>query len=267
MTRLKPKKSLGQNFLFDKNIREKIIRSCDLGAEDIVLEIGSGTGILTSRLAEHVKQIFAVEIDKNLHGFLEENLKNCGNCSLIKGDILKLDINKFLKEQGITRKIKVIGNIPYYISSPIIEYLIKYRGNLDSVFLTVQKEFGRRMAASPGSKDYSSFSCFVQYYALTKILFEIKRGSFRPEPKVDSVFLKLKLRETPAVKVEDEELFFKLIRSAFGQRRKTLRNSLESLTGKETLENFFKESGLNRNARPETLSLDNFALMSKILKK
>ncbi|MFA4853880.1 MAG: 16S rRNA (adenine(1518)-N(6)/adenine(1519)-N(6))-dimethyltransferase RsmA [Candidatus Omnitrophota bacterium] len=260
--RIKPKKRLGQNFLIDKNIQKKIIRTCNLCAEDIVLEIGAGTGDLTGQLALASKKVYALEIDQRLLPVLDENLKDLANYQVIQADILKFDINKFLREFKIKQKIKVIGNIPYYISSPIIEHLIHYRDKISAIFLTVQKEFARRAAAVPGSKEYGSFSCFAQYYLKPEILFEIKKNSFYPAPKVDSCFLSLKIREKPAVKVIDEAMLFKLIRLAFNQRRKTLRNSLEGIVAKERLEEFFNVHSIDKNVRPEDLSLEQFASLS-----
>ncbi len=259
---IKPKKSLGQNFLIDKNIQKKIINSCGLTNEDIVLEIGAGFGDLSLKIAPGVKKLYALEIDQRLYPRLEQNLKPYNNCQLIKGDILKFDIDKFLQDNAIKQKIKVIGNIPYYISSPIIEHLIGYRDKINIVFMTVQKEFGRRVVASPGSKEYGSLSCFVQYYTKGKILFEIKKGSFKPSPKVNSCFLSLEFRDSPAVGVDNPEMFFKLIRTAFNQRRKTLRNSLEGLICRQDLEKFLEESGIDKNVRPEELSLEQFASLS-----
>lgn len=259
---IKPKKSLGQNFLVDKNIQKKIINACSLTHEDIVLEIGAGLGVFSGQLASKVKQVYALEIDQRLYPDLERNLGFYNNCQIIKSDILKFNLNKFLKDNGIKQKIKVIGNIPYYISSPIIEHLINYKDNISIVFMTVQKEFGRRVVSKPGSKEYGSFSCFVQYYALGKIIFEIKQGCFKPSPKVDSCFLSLEFRDRPAVQVDNEKLFFKLIRTAFNQRRKTLRNSLDGLICLEALEKSLDESGIDKNVRPEDISLEQFANLS-----
>ncbi len=262
---IKPKKSLGQNFLIDKNIQKKIISAADFNKEDIVLEIGSGTGELASQIAQFVKYVYALEIDQRLYPSLEENLSHCINCEIIKTDILKFDIEKFLKKKKINQKIKVIGNIPYYISSPIIEHLINHRQVVSTAYLTVQKEFGRRVKSFPGSKEYGSFSCFVQYYAQSSIVFEIKKGSFKPVPKVDSCFLKLKFFDQPLVKVNSQVKFFKLIRTAFNQRRKTLRNSLKELVEKTKLENALNLYGLDINIRPEELSLQQFANLSNSL--
>jgi 16S rRNA (adenine1518-N6/adenine1519-N6)-dimethyltransferase len=262
---IKPKKSLGQNFLIDKNIQKKIICACDLTKDDIVLEIGAGRGDLTAQFAQSAKEVYALEIDQRFYPLLEEALGAYDNCQIVKSDILKFDISKFLQDNEIRKKIKVIGNIPYYITSPIIEYLIGFRQAISTAFITVQKEFGRRAGAVPGSKEYGSFSCFVQYYCECEILFEIKKNSFKPTPNVDSYFLSLEFREKPAILVQDEEMFFKLIRTAFNQRRKTLRNSLDGLMDQDRLKDFFQNAGIDKNVRPEDLSLEQFASLSNSL--
>jgi 16S rRNA (adenine1518-N6/adenine1519-N6)-dimethyltransferase len=170
---IKPKKSLGQNFLVDKNIRRKIVAACNLSADDLVLEIGPGEGDLTGLLAEGAGEVYAIELDRRLIPGLEKKLTPYPNCRVLNRDILKFDIEGFFRERACRRKIKVVGNIPYYISSPIIENLIAYRHCIEDVFMTVQKEFGRRVSAPPGSKEYGAFSCFVGYYAEARILFEI----------------------------------------------------------------------------------------------
>jgi len=262
---IKPKKSLGQNFLTDKNMQKKIISSCKLTQEDIVLEIGSGRGDLTVLLAEQARKVYALEIDERFYPILERSLGPYHNCQILKCDILKLNIKELLQTQKVDQKIKVIGNIPYYISSPIIEHLINYRHDVSEVFITVQKEFARRVSSAFGSKEYGSFSCFVQYYMQCKILLEISRQCFHPTPKVDSAFLSLKFRNKPIVKIADEGEFFKLIRKAFNQRRKTLRNSLEDLVDKQILESFFVDEGIDRNIRPEDFSLAQFARLRNFL--
>ncbi len=262
---IKPKKSLGQNFLIDKNIQKKIIASCSFTPQDIVLEIGSGKGDLTAQLAPRVKQVYALEIDPRLDLLLGQALSSYPNTQLIKADILAFDLADFLRAERVNQKIKIIGNIPYYISTPIIERLIRYRQTISSAFITVQKEFGRRMRATAGSKEYSSFSCFVQYYAESEILFEIKKNSFKPVPNVDSCFICLNFRRQPPVEVRDEENFFKLIRTAFNQRRKTLRNSLSGLTSQIQLKNFLEASGIDLNVRPEELTLLQFASLENYL--
>jgi len=262
--RIQPKKSLGQNFLVDQNTRNKIIETLNLKPDDIVLEIGSGRGELTELISQRAKEVYTLEIDRQLLKILSESLTARNNIQIINQDILKLDLGRLIKQNKIKVKIKVFGNIPYYISSPIIEHLLNFRGYISEIFITVQKEFAARVIAQPGSKDYSSFSCFVQYYALPKIAFHISKNCFKPSPKVDSSFLRLKVREVPAVFVRDEELFFSIIRSAFNQRRKILRNSLLDIVSPSALSSFFDQTGLSVNIRPECLSLENFALLGNL---
>lgn len=253
----KPKKSLGQHFLIDKNIQNKIINACEFKTSDIVLEIGAGRGELTRLIADRVSLVYAVEIDPYLSSVLVDNLKGNKNVRIITKDILKFNLKRYFGKLEI--KIKVIGNIPYYITSPIIEHLLKYRDKIDTIFITVQKEFARRMTACPGSKEYGSLSCFVQYYTKAKILFLIKRTCFLPSPKVDSCFVRLKIEREPQVKVNNEKFFFKIIRAAFNQRRKTLRNSLRGIIPAHKLGVFFNQYNIEVNIRPEDLSLEDFA--------
>lgn len=260
----KPKKSLGQNFLVDPNIRRKIIASCGLKASDIVLEIGAGRGELTRLIAERVNKVYAVEIDANLCHILKANLKGCANIEIINKDILKFDLKRYFTRRSCLR-IKVIGNIPYYITTPIIERLLKIRDRIETIFITVQKEVAQRMVSQAGSKNYGAFSCFVQYYTQAQIIFRIKRTSFLPSPKVDSCFLRLSIRQVPIFKIENERLFFKIIRAAFNQRRKILKNSLENIIAPEKLAAFFKEYKLNPKIRPENLGLKDFATLSEAM--
>lgn len=260
---IKPRKRLGQNFLTDANVRRRIISSCQLTGEDSVLEIGSGKGELTRLIAQYAKRVIGLEIDQRLSQALTENLTQCENVKILRKDILKLNLKKEVLIPGqITGKIKVIGNIPYYISTPIIEFIIDNKDSISSAFLTVQKEFAKRITAVCGSKDYGSFSCFVQYYTLPKVLFNISKNSFFPVPKVDSSFLTLAIRERPAVEVINEKLFFKIIRSAFGQRRKTLKNSLSGVISQETLGSFFLKKTIDPRTRPECLTLQDFASLA-----
>jgi 16S rRNA (adenine1518-N6/adenine1519-N6)-dimethyltransferase len=255
--RIKPKKRLGQNFLIDKNIQRKIIDSLELKPADTVFEIGAGRGELTCLISQKVHRVFALEVDPGLCQALKDNLSAFSNATIINQDVLKFNFKAHLNK--IEGKIKVIGNIPYYISTPIIERLIKSRDKIDTAFITVQKEFAARMSALPGSKEYGAFSCFVQYYAEPKILFTIKRTSFFPAPKVDSCLVRLNIRKEPAVFSRNEKLLFKIIRGAFNKRRKTLRNSLSSIIPPKKLESFFDKYKIDRNTRPERLSLQDFA--------
>ncbi len=254
---IKLKKRLGQNFLIDQNIQRKIISCCGFQKNEAVLEIGSGSGIMTKLICEQAGLVYALEIDPGLCEILKHNLQNAGNVAILNRDILKLDLNEYFS--NIKNSLKIFGNIPYYISSPIIEHLIKYRNKIDCIFMTVQKEFAGRVSASPGSKEYGSLSCFVQYYLEPEIMFSISRNCFKPVPKVDSSLLKLKVRKECAVKVKDEKFFFGLIRAGFNKRRKTLRSSLSEILPRQELENFFNKYGINKNIRPENLSLLDFA--------
>ncbi|MFH1441784.1 MAG: 16S rRNA (adenine(1518)-N(6)/adenine(1519)-N(6))-dimethyltransferase RsmA [Candidatus Omnitrophota bacterium] len=260
--RVKPKKRLGQNFLIDKNIRKKIIEAAGLTHSDIVLEIGPGKGELTELAVEKASYIYAVEIDTQLSEILTESFKERANITIINQDILKFDFKEFF--QNIDTKIKVIGNIPYYISTPIIEKLLNYREKIESIFITVQKEFAQRIISTGGSKKYGSLSCFLQYYTIPRIIFTISKTCFRPIPKVDSCLLKLQIRKEPAVKVKDEKLLFKIIRAVFNKRRKTLRNSLKDIIPSQKLELFFKKYPVDKNIRPESLKLQDFANLADI---
>jgi 16S rRNA (adenine1518-N6/adenine1519-N6)-dimethyltransferase len=248
----KPKKSLGQNFLVDQNIQNKIVNSCDLKPTEVILEVGAGRGELTKLLAPRVQRLVAVEIDRSLC----RELADIRNATVLNRDILKLDLNKHFRNKKV--KIKVIGNIPYYISSPIIEHLLQYRKRILAIFLTVQKEFAQRVVAAPGSKVYGSLSCFVQYYAEPKILFTISKNSFYPAPKVDSAFIQLKVRPKTALSGRKEKLLFRIIRASFNQRRKTLRNSLSGLLDPSKLDSFFKSERVSPDTRPEDLTLKSF---------
>jgi 16S rRNA (adenine1518-N6/adenine1519-N6)-dimethyltransferase len=262
---IRPKKHLGQDFLVDANIQRKIIEACELGTSDIVLEIGSGRGELTGFLADNSKKVYAVELDGFLCKILKDKFSSYDNIEILNLDILDLNLKKYFGKTG--QRIKVVGNIPYYITTPIIAHLLKAREVIDSIFLTVQKEFARRITAKVGSKDYGAFSCFIQYYTEPKVIFSIKKSSFWPRPRVDSCFIKLSVRHKSIFEIENEEFLFRIIRLAFNQRRKTLRNSLSTIVKKETLETFFSEFNIPANIRPEQLSLKYFVNLIKTFKK
>lgn len=258
----KPKKSLGQNFLTDKNIQKKIINACGFKATDTVLEIGAGRGELTSYIARKVNEVYALEIDVSLCGILKDGLKYYKNVKILNQDILKFNLRKYFNRYK--PKIKVVGNIPYYITSPIIEYLLRYCDMINTIFITLQKEFAKRITAQAGSREYGSFSCFVQYYTQPQILFLVKKNCFYPPPNVDSCFLKLDIRKEPLVDLKNEQLFFKIIRAAFGKRRKTLRNSLKDVITAKKLERFFIQYNIDFSIRPEALTLRDFANLTKM---
>ena len=256
--RPKPKKSLGQNFLQDHNIRRKIVEACDFSPSDTVIEIGPGQGAMTGLIAARVKRLIAVELDDILAASLEERYKDDPVVTIVHGDILFCDIEA-LAGRNFHGKLFVFGNIPYYITSPIIEHLFRFRSIITAVYLTVQKEFGKRIAASAGSDDYGSFSCFVQYFSKPKIEFIVKRTCFYPEPKVDSCFLSLAIHSKPPVAVADEELFFKIIRASFQKRRKQMINSVKDVVPGEKMSRALAVCGINPKIRSEELDISQFA--------
>ena len=259
---IKPKKRLGQNFLVDRNIRRKMVAACALSACDTVLEIGSGSGEMTEILADSAARVFALEIDPSLCALLKEKLGAKSNVHIINQDVLKFDFAEFLAQRCAS--VKVVGNIPYYISSPIIERLFECRSGIADIFLTVQKEFAERLAATPGTSEYSSLSVFAQYHSRPKILFTVKRTCFYPVPKVDSAFIRLAPGAVFERLPEDEPYFFKVVRSAFGKRRKTLRNSLYGVVSREKLDNFFKSRKISPDSRPQELTPQDLIDLSNL---
>ncbi len=250
MAKHRLKKNLGQNFLTDVRIQQKIIQNCDLNSQDMVVEIGPGQGVLTRLIAPQVQRLICVEADRDLIEPLRSSLPS--SAEIVHADFLKWDMGHLIG------KVKIIGNIPYYISTPIIEKLIENREKISAVFLTVQLEFGQRLTAKSGGKDYGSLSCFAQYYADIQMLFKIKNTCFKPVPKVDSCFLRLMMRPQRQALATDEAFLFKLIQTAFQQRRKTIVNSLKGLVSKGKVEQSLKTLEINFNARPENLTLSNY---------
>ncbi|MDP8266713.1 MAG: 16S rRNA (adenine(1518)-N(6)/adenine(1519)-N(6))-dimethyltransferase RsmA [Candidatus Aceula meridiana] len=248
---IKPKKRFGQNFLINPHIVNKIILACDLKSSDSIVEIGPGKGALTGHIAPKVKNLFAIEKDKVLAKELSGNLEN-KNITFYNADFLKFNL------ESLGKRLKVVGNIPYYISSPIIEKIINNRNFIDSAFIMVQLEFGKRLVASPHSKDYGSLSCFIQYYYKPSLLFKIKNTSFYPHPKVQSCFMRLDPVEDSSLKAKDEKLLFQIIRQAFQQRRKTLRNSLAALLKIRNSQDVFEKLNIDPRLRAENLFLKDF---------
>ena len=250
------KRYLGQNFLYDPSILKRIIQVAQLSREDVVVEIGPGQGRLTRMLAERVRKVIAIELDKRLFEELKTELADYKNMEFIHGDALKYPYESL-------PEFKVVANIPYYITTPIIFRLLKVRKNLRSMTFTVQKEVAERIAAAPGGRDYGVLSLMVQYYAEPRLKFIISKRSFRPMPRVDSAVLHIKILERPSVSVKDEELFFKVIKTSFSQRRKMLSNSLKSL--REDIRDRLIQAGIDPERRPETLGIEEFARLSDIL--
>ena len=262
-------KSLGQNFLINESILDEIVESANISDDDIVLEIGTGIGTLTSKLCERAKKVIAVEIDKNLLPILQETLSDFDNITIINKDILKIDINEELTNLGINQKIKVVANLPYYITTPIIMKILEEKVNVDCMVLMLQKEVANRINATTSTKDYGSLSIAVQYYCDTDIVCKVPKNSFIPEPNVDSLVIKLSVNEKRKVDIEDEDLFFKIVRGSFSKRRKTILNSLagyENLVDKEKIEKILEKANIDTKRRGETLSIYEFAILTKAYK-
>ena len=259
-------KKFGQNFLIDDHVITKIINAAEITKNDLVLEIGPGIGTMTQYLAESAGKVIAVEIDKNLIPILGETLAEYDNVTIINEDILKLDINRLVEEENDGKPIKVVANLPYYITTPIIMGLFESHVPLQSITVMVQKEVADRMQVGPGSKDYGALSLAVQYYAKPYIAANVPPNCFIPRPGVGSAVIRLTRYEEPPVMVKDESLMFKLIRASFNQRRMTLQNGIanspELPYSKEQLEKALEKMGLAANVRGESLTLAEFAKLS-----
>ena len=261
-------KKFGQNFLIDTHVLDKIIDAAGITEEDFVLEIGPGIGTMTQYLCENAREVVAVEIDKNLIPILEDTLSDYRNVTVINQDILKLDIPALAKEKNDGKPIKVVANLPYYITTPIIMGLFESHVPLDSITIMVQKEVADRMQCGPGTKDYGALSLAVQFYARPKVVLNVPASCFMPRPNVDSAVIRLERFKTPPVDVKNEHLMFKIIRASFNQRRKTMLNSVgNSGIGitKEALTNALETMGLPLTIRGEALTLEQFAELSNLL--
>lgn len=265
------RKSLGQNFLIDANIIDKIIAAADLTAEDLVVEIGPGLGALTARTAQRAGRVLAVEVDRGLLPVLAETLDGAGNVEVVQGDALEVDFDGLVEEKtgGIFgrsgKKYKLLANLPYYITSPLLMHLLLGRFNFSLLIVMIQLEVAARLVAEPGTGDYGALSVAVQYFTEPKKLFRVPRTVFFPSPGVDSAVVKLAVRLEPVVAVQDETLFFKVVRAAFGQRRKTLLNSLAGSGlgfARETCLSALERAGIDPGRRGETLSLSEFASLT-----
>ena len=262
------RKKFGQNFLIDNHILDKIVEAADITREDCVLEIGPGIGTMTQRLAEEAGEVVAVEIDKQLIPILEETLKDYDNVTVLNEDILKVDINGIVAEHG-GKPIKVVANLPYYITTPIIMALFENHVLLKSVTIMVQKEVADRMRVGPGTKEYGALSLAIQYYAKPEVITKVPAACFMPKPNVDSTVIRLIRYDIPPVAVEDEKWFFAVIRASFNQRRKTLANGLANAgnigVGRQQVEAALSQMGLPTDIRGETLTLEQFAELSNRL--
>lgn len=256
-------KKFGQNFLIDSNVLESIIRGAEITKDDFVLEIGPGIGTMTQYLCEAARQVVAVEIDKMLIPILEDTLSEYDNVEVINQDVLKVDIKSLAEEKNNGKPIKVVANLPYYITTPIIMVLFESGVPIDSITIMVQKEVADRMQTGPGSKDYGALSLAVQYYATAKVILNVSATCFMPRPNVDSAVIKLTRHKEPTVNVADEKLMFKIIRASFNQRRKTLvnglKNSPELSFSKEQIVKAIEKIGKPETIRGEALTLEEFA--------
>ena len=263
-------KKFGQNFLIDENVVEKIVREAGVTKDDFVMEIGPGIGTMTQILCENAREVVAVKIDKKLIPILtEDTLSYYDNVTVINEDILKLDIRKLAEEKNDGRPIKVVANLPYYITTPIIMGLFESHVPLDSITIMVQKEVADRMQCGPGTKDYGALSLAVQFYAKPKVVLNVPASCFMPRPNVDSAVIRLERFKTPPVDVCDEHLMFKIIRASFNQRRKTMLNSVGNAgigISKEALSTALEKMGLSLTIRGEALTLEQFANLSNLLK-
>ncbi|MUG68782.1 16S rRNA (adenine(1518)-N(6)/adenine(1519)-N(6))-dimethyltransferase RsmA [Paenibacillus campinasensis] len=264
------KKSLGQNFLIDQNILHKIVEAAELDETKGALEIGPGIGALTEKLAQTAGAVTAVEIDQRLIPILKEVLEPYGNVRVHHGDVLKVDLHELFRTDFADKaKVSVVANLPYYVTTPILMKLLEEKLPLENIVIMIQKEVAERMAASPGSKDYGSLSIAVQYYSVPKLICTVPHTVFIPQPNVESAVIRLEVREEPPVSVPDEGFFFEVVQASFAQRRKTIANNLKSRffpeKGRERLEQLLAEAEIEPSRRGETLSIEEYARLSRVL--
>lgn len=262
-------KKYGQNFLINMGILEEIIEAAQITADDFVLEIGPGIGTMTQVLCESARKVATVEIDTSLIPILKDTLSAYDNVDVINEDILKINLEEFVREKNGGKPVKVVANLPYYITTPIIMQLFESHAPIDSITIMVQKEVAERMQQGPGNKEYGALSLAVQYYALPEIIADVSPDCFIPQPKVGSSVIRLTRHEKPPVDVKSEKLLFQVIRASFNQRRKTLANGLNNYgafsIGKEALQSCIEELGVPANVRGEALSLEQFARLSNLI--
>lgn len=260
------KKSLGQNFLTDSTVCPRIAEKARIDGIGVI-EIGPGFGALTAELAKRAAKVVAVELDRDVIPGLRENLADFSNVTVIEGDIMKMDVGQLIREHFTGMKVAVVGNIPYNITSPLITGLLSGEYGLESVTVMIQKEPADRFCSEPGTEDCGAISALVWYYGIPRKLFEVGPGAFRPRPKVTSSVISIEIRRDPAVLTKDRDLFFSVIRAAFGQRRKTAANSMSSLLGepKELIRRAFADAGLPEGIRAERMTLEDFAALTDAL--
>lgn len=260
-------KSLGQNFLVDANVLNKIVDGAEINSEDIVFEIGTGIGTLTYELAKRAKKVVAIEIDSRLIPILKDTLSEFDNVNIINQDILKVDLKAVVEEHAGNNPIKVVANLPYYITTPIIMRFLEEGINLDSMVIMIQKEVADRIAAKPSTKEYGSLSVAIQYYADSKIIAKAPKGAFVPSPNVDSSVLKISVKADKEVDISNAELFFDVVKGSFSKRRKTIINSLSTYGNfnKEIVGKALQMTGIDPQRRGETLTINEFASLSNMI--
>ncbi|OON92381.1 MAG: 16S rRNA methyltransferase [Epulopiscium sp. Nele67-Bin002] len=260
-------KKFGQNFLIDPHVLQKIIGSAQITEEDCIIEIGPGIGSVTEQLLQHAGKVISIEIDNQLIPILEEQFGSQENFKLVHGDVLKVDLHELIEKEAQGRKVKVVANLPYYITTPIIMMLLENNLKIDSIVVMVQKEVAVRMAAEPGNKLYGAITAAMNYYCETYLVANVPQNCFMPRPNVDSAVIKLTLHENPPIKVQNEKLLFAIIKASFAQRRKTLLNTLSSNLGisKEELKQLLDKAEIDSNVRGETLGLKEFAHLADII--
>ncbi|WP_245628396.1 16S rRNA (adenine(1518)-N(6)/adenine(1519)-N(6))-dimethyltransferase RsmA [Fervidicola ferrireducens] len=265
---IRPSKRLGQHFLIDESPLAAMIEAAELKDDDGVLEIGPGLGVLTLKLGRLVRKVVAVEKDPALFPVLEKLTGKYKNICLLNEDVLKLDLEKVAKEH-FDGKFKVVANLPYYITSPILMKIVENRHLIEMAVIMVQKEVAERLSARPGTRDYGILSIAVQLYADVDLICQVGRSAFLPPPKVESAVVRLKLRELPSVNIEDEKMFFRVVEAAFGERRKTVKNSLKSRLSlpSDEIREALKKAGIDENRRAETLKIEEFAALSREIAK
>ena len=259
-------KSLGQNFLIDGNIVRKIVREANITKDDYVLEIGPGIGTLTEELALNAKKVVAVELDRKLMPILKETLEGYTNVDIVQGDILKIDVRQLIEEKFDGGPVKIVANLPYYVTTPIIGKLLEDDLNIDAIIVMVQKEVAERMAAPPGSKTYGSLSIFVNFYSIPKIVVKVPNTVFMPQPKIESAVIRLEVRkDLPDI---NREQFFKVVKAGFSKRRKTIINALSTYgftVEKEIIKEALEQSGISLSERAENISTEDFIKLSTLL--
>lgn len=257
---LRANKKLGQNFLINEEIINQIIEKADVNKNDTIIEIGPGLGSLTAKLLENANKVIAIELDSNMSNILKERFCLYDNFELIEKDVLKVDLNEIVEKYD---SVKVVANLPYYITTPIIMKLLEERLKLKSITVMVQKEVGERFCAVPNSKEYGAITISINYYTKPEIIIDVPKENFEPMPEVDSCVIKLDVRDVPPVELKNEKDFFNLIKAGFSQRRKTINNSLASMgISKEKIKNVLEKLGIDSKLRAENLTMEQFADIS-----